>query len=665
MPTGCGVWQRPPEREIALNIPNIEPKRPLRRLGWRLLSAISGTALIGAVMFANMAVVFAAGPAVNLDQCRNGGLVKTGTQTSIQCSGGGSGNSGWVNGNAGASNAHYAEGESISYRARITGLAVNDQVVVVMGYDVVHSGRHAIDFLTDKNRWQSPETTVTATPDQPCSGVTGCVDPTDQKLAPIPAPTTNVQVDVTKTLSNGCEVTGSGATQQPVTSFNTIAGAGQAQMEFFDATPAVSNAIQYVGPTPNLLDRNGDQEQQISVTFTANATSPVLAWGGHIARSADWGCVGAPQSASGISGSPYHMRIKNITVNGTPISLGNQDRSLSAAAVVVLQPTLPTTPSPSSGPIGTVLNDSATITGGSSPTGTVTFNLYGPGDTTCTGTALFTQTVAVSGGVASTTGGYTTTIAGTYNWTAHYSGDNGNLPADSGCGSEAVTIAKSSPTLPTTPSPASGSIGAVLNDSATVSGGSNPTGSVTFNLYGPGDTTCTGTILFTQTVTLSGGTAATTGGYTTTQAGTFNWTAHYGGDSNNNSADSVCGSEAVVIGKNSPLATTAQSLIPNDTLTITGATSNASGTVDFYLFAPNVNCALADIANAAFTQEDVALVGNDHAATSNTGTGAGMYLATTQGTYHWLAIYSGDGNNSSATSNCVETFSIDNDINNP
>ena len=648
-----------------MNIPNIETKRPLRRLGWRLLSAISGTALIGAVMFANMAVVFAAGPAVNLDQCRNGGLVKSGTQTFIQCSGGGSGNSGWVNGNAGASNGHYAEGESISYRARITGLAVNDQVVVVMGYDVVHSGRHAIDFLTDKNRWQSPETTMAANPDQPCSGVTGCADPADQKLAPIPAPTTNVQVDVTKTLANGCEVTGSGATQQPVTSFNTIAGAGQAQMEFFDATPAASNAIQYVGPTPNLLDRNGDQEQQISVTFTANATSPVLAWGGHIARSADWGCVGAPQSASGISGSPYHMRIKNITVNGTPISLGNQDRSLSAAAVVVLQPTLPTTPSPSSGPIGTVLNDSATITGGSSPTGTVTFNLYGPGDTTCTGTVLFTQTVAVSGGVASTTGGYTTTVAGTYNWTAHYSGDNGNLPADSGCGSEAVTIAKSSPTLPTTPSPASGSIGAVLNDSATVSGGSNPTGSVTFSLYGPGDTTCTGTVLLTQTVSLTGGTAATTGGYTTTQAGTYNWTAHYGGDSNNNSADSACGSEGVVIGKNSPSAATAQSLIPNDTLTITGATSDASGTVDFYLFAPNVNCALANIANAAFTQTDVALVGNDHAATSNTGTGTGMYLATTQGTYHWLAIYSGDNNNNSATSNCVETFSIDNDINNP
>ena len=267
-----------------------ETRRPRRRLGWRLATAISGIAVIGSLMFANVAVLAAPGPQVDLDQCRNGGLVTNGVQTSIQCSGGGSGNSGWVNGNAGASNAHYAEGESISYRARLTGVAANDAVVLIMGYDVVHGGTHAIDFLTGIDRWQSPETTPAALPDLPCSSVTGCVDPTDQKTAPIPAPTTNVQVDTSKTLANGCQVAGTGATQQPLTSFNGVPAA-QRNMEFFDATPAASNAIQYVGTAPSLLDHNGDQEQQISVTFTANAANPVLAWGGHIARAADWGCA--------------------------------------------------------------------------------------------------------------------------------------------------------------------------------------------------------------------------------------------------------------------------------------------------------------------------------------------------------------------------------------
>jgi hypothetical protein len=49
----------------------------------------------------------------NLDQCANGGVgappqVCTGAQ--------------WVNGNLNQSKAHYAEGQSIPYRARFTGL---------------------------------------------------------------------------------------------------------------------------------------------------------------------------------------------------------------------------------------------------------------------------------------------------------------------------------------------------------------------------------------------------------------------------------------------------------------------------------------------------------------------------------------------------------------
>ena len=348
-----------------------------------MLAVASSVAVVGAVLLSSVTVLAAkpvnSSAAVDLDQCRNGGLVASpGVQTSVQCAGPGTGNDGWVNGNAGASNAHYAEGESISYRARLSGLNNNDVVTLIMGYDVVHSGVHAIDYLTDKNRWQSPETTVAAKPDLPCSTVTGCDGTTDLLTAPIPEPTTNVAVDVTKNLDSGCAVSGSGATQQPKTSFNAVPAA-QRVMEFFDATPTIptgqTGAIAYVGPTPNILDKSGDQEQQISVTFTAKSATPVLAWGGHIAAKFDWGCADGPRSASGISGSPYHMRIKSIIVNGQNISLGNQDRSLSAAAVIVLATSLPTTPSPSSGAIGAVLNDSATISGGNNPTGTITFKL--------------------------------------------------------------------------------------------------------------------------------------------------------------------------------------------------------------------------------------------------------------------------------------------------
>ena len=125
------------------------------------------------------------------------------------------------------------------------------------------------------------------------------------------------------------------------------------------------------------------------------------------------------------------------SVDGTTPATGS---GASSTTINKVSPTLPTTPS-AGGPIGTVLNDSATVTGGSSPTGTVDFKLFAPGDTTCSGTALYTQSgVALVAGTASTSPGFTTLVAGTYHWTAHYNGDGNNNTADSGCTAEPVVI---------------------------------------------------------------------------------------------------------------------------------------------------------------------------------------------------------------------------------
>jgi hypothetical protein len=70
----------------------------------------------------------------------------------------------------------------------------------------------------------------------------------------------------------------------------------------------------------------GDKSARITITFTASVANPVLAWGGHISSRADWG---ANNSAVAISGSPYHTRLIDLDGSG-----GNQDRSLSAAAVI-------------------------------------------------------------------------------------------------------------------------------------------------------------------------------------------------------------------------------------------------------------------------------------------------------------------------------------------
>jgi hypothetical protein len=100
-------------------------------------------------------------------------------------------------------------------------------------------------------------------------------------------------------------------------------------------------------------------------------------------------------------------------------------------------PTIATTPS-GSAPAGGTVSDSAKVTGGASPSGSVTFKLFGPGDTTCS-TPIATKTATLSGGNASS-GPVTAGAAGTYNWTATYSGDANNRPVTSPCGSEKVVV---------------------------------------------------------------------------------------------------------------------------------------------------------------------------------------------------------------------------------
>jgi hypothetical protein len=100
-------------------------------------------------------------------------------------------------------------------------------------------------------------------------------------------------------------------------------------------------------------------------------------------------------------------------------------------------PAITTTPS-GSVPVGGSIADSASLAGGASPTGNVTFTLFGPGDTTCA-TPIATRTSPLIGTTA-TSGTIPVTTPGTYSWTAIYSGDTHNNPATSSCGKEKVLV---------------------------------------------------------------------------------------------------------------------------------------------------------------------------------------------------------------------------------
>src|SRR5262249_39870495 len=139
--------------------------------------------------------------------------------------------------------------------------------------------------------------------------------------------------------------------------------------------------------------------------------------------------------------------------------------------------------------------------------------------------------------------------AGVYQWTASYGGDTNNNPATSPEGDEPVTVNQASPSINTT---AGGTIvigsGAKLADSATLSGGFNPTGRITFPLTGPG-----GTTVDTETVTVNGdGTYTTPNGFLPTAVGTYQWVAAYSGDTNNNPVSSRLGDEPETVTPASP-----------------------------------------------------------------------------------------------------------------
>jgi len=237
-------------------------------------------------------------PAVNLDQLRNG-------RATAPVSPGD-----WSNGNLGSQQAHYVEGHSVAYRAVLTDLPTGTSITLTLGYDIKHSGRHALDYLTHYNRIDNPDhnTIYGHVPEiiDPLAGVAG-VSSTTTTFA-IPAPSS----------------VGSPVPNQPTNSFNSLP-AGERVMTLFGGT---ITGVSYVSQGSLTASQ---AETQISVTFSADSSTAVLAWGGHIASRTDWGldAGGDPRSAGGISGSPYHMRLIDWTLD----NIGQQDRSLSAVAV--------------------------------------------------------------------------------------------------------------------------------------------------------------------------------------------------------------------------------------------------------------------------------------------------------------------------------------------
>ncbi len=291
--------------------------------------------------------------------------------------------------------------------------------------------------------------------------------------------------------------------------------------------------------------------------------------------------------------------------------------------------------------VGATITDTATLSDGYDPTGTITFTAYS--DDQCT-SQVFTDQADVTGNGDYTSGAYTTTAAGTIYWVASYSGDGSNVSATGTCGdaNEASAVAKKQPAIATQ---ASGpvTVGATITDTATLSDGYDPTGTITFTAYS--DDQCTSQV-FTDQADVTGNGDYTSGAYTTTAAGTIYWVASYSGDGNNEVVSGSCGdaNEASVVTKDTPTLSTTPVLLPNDSATLAGGYGTLAGTISFALYADDT-CTGA----ALYQESGIEVAGAGTYATSNTDV-----FITADGTYSWKVSYSGDSNNNGAFSTCTQ-----------
>jgi len=335
-----------------------------RVLAGRARRVLAVTVFLLAVAMAAPMLARAANPAANIDQCRNGT-----TGAPATCTG-----SAWTNGDLGTENSHYREGDSVPFRATLTNLDTTlASHTLTIQYDTLQSGKHAYDYLTSYNR-----TEATADPTSGISGLT----------------------------AGNCFLI-------PLDTSILFANPGSAQ---------VQGCIQiWNGSITNVvygtLDATG--QRSVTVTFTTTKSTVLLAWGGHIASQIDWG---AGNSASAISGAPYHMRL--LTLDTTQI--GNQDRSLKAAGILPIPPVFTTRASSSGIILGHSVTDTASLSGNrGAVTGTVTFFVCGPAasnpDCTSGGKKLGGPVTIAAGQALSDA--FTPTALGHYCFRAEYKPD--------------------------------------------------------------------------------------------------------------------------------------------------------------------------------------------------------------------------------------------------
>lgn len=211
---------------------------------------------------------------------------------------------------------------------------------------------------------------------------------------------------------------------------------------------------------------------------------------------------------------------------------------------------------------------------------------------------------------------------------------------------EAVSVA----TL-TSNAPQTALVGRAFNASATVTSPENPTGAVTFKLYGNGDDQCAFPAIITQVAQLVDGVATITGIVLNSTA-THKWVMSYGGDANHPAVvTSPCGGSGRLTTVYDPIIATlkltaTQTAVLGSPISSTATLEESNkpgGSITFYAYPPgDPNCAGVP----EFTKQ----VAVDSDATAK----SGNFIPAVTGTYRWRAYFSGDQYHWEVNGTCAE-----------
>jgi hypothetical protein len=454
----------------------------------------------------------------------------------------------------------------------------------------------------------------------------------------------------------------------------------------------------YAGDSNNLPSMSGCDTEPLTVGRAASSISTLLSHstitaGGSVTDTAT--LSGASSSASGTITISAYSGTSESACSGTPIASetaspttdgnGNYTATFSSLAAGDYEfqasyagdgNNLPSesgcgseqlTVNRATSSIGTLLSASTITFGGSvidtatlrdatsSASGTITISAYsGTSDSACSGTAIASETASpTTDGNGSYTATFSSLAPGDYEFQASYAGDGNNLPSESGCGSEPLTVNRVAPAISTGLSSSAITVGGSVTDTATLSGATgSASGDITISVFSAtSESACSGDAIATETASpTTDGNGSYTATFSSLEAGNYEFQASFAGDGDNLPAESGCGTEPLTVNKAAPSISTKLSSSTaavhgsvTDTATLSGATSDASGMITVSVFSGTSSIACSGTAIASETASP---------ATNGDGSYTATFSSLAAGEYEFQASYAGDSNNLAAKSEC-------------